>query len=621
MTLLNPLALLFGLVIGVLLLLHFQRRAKRIYRVANPELWRAGGEVKDTRPILKRIEKSWLLLLQILFLAAVVLALARPAIRLWTSQARTVVLVMDCSASMAAHERGGTRFDLARAQAVALLDQLGRNDHVVIVQARPQPVLTSYKGSETNTLRSALNSISPTQAPVDLYAAVVLGLSVALQGEPCEVLVFSDGTRGAHLPETLPAGRIHYMSFGETDNNVAITRLAVRNQPYSAYDHEAYAEIANFSNRPQAFGFRITFENQELLTEPVSLAPAQRKSFVVQPPAGKEGVLRASIDVRDDLDADNQAYAVLSPARISVLLVTGGNIFLEKALQVNPQITCRVLKPGACSPEELAKSYDVRILDGYVPADPPPGNYWIIRSSAAASGGRASLVRGILNLVFTRSAHPIAAYVDLGNVVIDEGYPVTVPPGGIGLIVGNDQTLLAVSESGAGKAVESGFDLRASNLPLTLSFPVLVSNIVHWLSGISDDAGNQAASGAPIQLRLMDPQTGNWADITTPQGTAVAANTAGGMLTFAGTETTGIYTIRDGGEVRRVAVNLFDASESDIKPVAARENEMNLPAGSLVLERSGLEIWRILLCASIALLVLEWIHFNRKNKGKMLRTS
>ncbi len=614
MTLLNPWALLLGLVIGVLLLLHFRRRTKRVYRVANPEMWRAGGEVKDTRPLLKRIQKSWLLLLQILFLATVVLALARPSLNLWTSPGRTIVLVLDCSASMASRERDGTRFDRARARAISLLDALGRNDRIAIVQARPQPVVHSYRGSEAGSMRSALRAMSPTQAPADLYGAVILGLSALPQGESCEVFVFSDGTRAAQLPGNMPAAHVHYLSFGETGNNVAITRLAVRSQPNSAYDHEAFAEVTNFSGHPQRFALRMTFEDQELLVEQVELAPAQRRPFVCQVPSGKAGALRAAIDVRDDLDADNQAYAVVGSARISVLLVTQGNLFLEKALAVNPQVAYRVLKPEACSAEELAKSYDVRIFDGFVPANLPLGNDWLIRSSASAAAGGATRIRGIHNLVLTRPNHPIASFIELGNVAVDEAWPVTASAGSIALVTGNDLPLLTVTEHGASRTVESGFDLRASNLPLTVQFPVLVSNIVRWLGGAGDDAGNQVVAGSTIELRLMDPRGGTTAEVTDPKGLRTTANLIQGMLSFAGTETTGVYAVRSGGSMRKFAVNLFDASESDIRPVAAGEQTVSPSAGPLTLERSGFELWRILLLVAIAILMLEWLYQKKKRK-------
>lgn len=606
MTLLNPMALLFGLVIGILLLIHFQRRARRLYPVSSPELWQAAAAARDTRPFLKRTRKSWLLLLQIMILSAIILALARPTLRFWITQGRTIVLIMDCSASMATLENGRTRFDLARSLALPLLAEIRGNDLVIVVQARPQPLLDRFKGSDVAGLRRLLDTMVPTHAPVDLHAAVVLALSAAQQAAQPDVFVFSDGTRAARLPESVSGVRVRYLPVGETGNNVAISRFSVRPLPYSMHDREVLAGVANYSGRPQTIRFRIFLDSRELLSETASLEPAGECTFVTQAPAGAEGVLRGELDAGDDLDADNRAYAVLGSSKTSILLVTEGNAFLESALRVNPGVVCRVLKPAACSPKTLAEPYDIRVLDGYVPAQLPPGNYWIIHTPAT-SGRQPLPTRTVGNLVFRRPSHPVAAFVDLRNVMIDEASAVAVPANGTALIAGNGLTVLAVSENGAGRTVESGFDLRSSNLPLTPAFPVLVSNIVNWLSGRPDNAGDQVATGAPITIPRINSGGRGSAEVTLLGGTTSTAAVAAGTLTFAGTETTGIYTVRSGDTLRRFAVNLFDASESDISPApAAAANSGRQLSGTPVLEQGGFEVWRILLCMALALLALEW---------------
>ena len=120
MALMNPTALLYALLIGALVLIHFRRRSRTTIRVSNLQLWQAASQAREAQPMLERPRVNWLLAIQVLFLAAVILALTRPVVWIRGAQPRTVVLVMDGSASMNARERGGTRFDLARAKARAL---------------------------------------------------------------------------------------------------------------------------------------------------------------------------------------------------------------------------------------------------------------------------------------------------------------------------------------------------------------------------------------------------------------------------------------------------------------------------------------------------------------------
>ncbi|MGD0310103.1 MAG: BatA and WFA domain-containing protein [Acidobacteriota bacterium] len=616
MTLLNPIALLYSLLIGVLLLVHFYRRSRRVHWVSNLQLWNSQGATREVRPILQRIKKNLLLILQILFVLAGVLALSRPAIRFWTSAPRSIVLVLDCSASMSAREGGKTRFELARAKAAALLDQVESNDRVFLVQARAQPIVDSYPGAGKNALLRALASITVTQAPADVYGAVILGLSAIPKSEPYQVFVFSDGTQAALLPESLLSERVHYIQTGDTGNNVGISRLAVRSNPFSAYDQEIYVEIANFSERAQAFEFELSLEGSILRREAVNLHAQERRSFTAEVPPGSSGVLKARIDVRDDLDADNQAYAVIYPRTISVLLGTVGNLFLEKALQVNPQVKLSIKRPDECSTAELQKPYDVIVLDGFAPPNLPAGNYLILSNPARAAAEPKAALRNVRNLVLPHPEHPIAAFVDPANIVIDEAIPLAVPALGTVLIEGMGKPLLTASEDGAARTVNLGFDIRASNLPLTVSFPVLISNILNWLSGAPGDPGNQVEAGAPLGWRIPADGRSSEAAIATPQGGVVAAPVTGGVLSFSGTEATGIYTVRCGESVGRFAVNLFSDAESRIAPLSRDWSANANVARQATLAGNSSEIWRLLLYTALAVLFFEWILSYAGNRSK-----
>ena len=218
----------------------------------------------------------------------------------------------------------------------------------------------------------------------------------------------------------------------------------------------------------------------------VSLAPREKKAYAAALPAGREGIIRATIRANDDFDVDNQAYAVAGRRRLSVLLVTEGNLFLEKGLQANPRIIGSVAGPEEWTAASRER-YDVVILDGFVPAELPPANYLVLRY-----GQPAPLLRGIREPVLLRPEHPVTSLVDLSNVVIEEAVAVEVPPSGVALMSGGGQPLMVASEAGAYRTVDVGFDVRASNLPLTPSFPVLLSSTLQWLGSSSTDEGGQS---------------------------------------------------------------------------------------------------------------------------------
>ena len=75
----------------------------------------------------------------------------------------------------------------------------------------------------------------------------------------------------------------------------------------------------------------------------MTLEPNVRRSVVLPFSHTGGGTVAARLKINDDLVADNAAYAVLPPAKkIKVVLVSAGNLFLEKVLRTDPQVDVTV---------------------------------------------------------------------------------------------------------------------------------------------------------------------------------------------------------------------------------------------------------------------------------------
>ena len=78
---------------------------------------------------------------------------------------------------------------------------------------------------------------------------------------------------------------------------------------------------------------------------PLNLAAGERSVQVFEKTSAEGGRLRASIDRADALPADNTAWAILPRrARQKVILVTPGNLFLEKVFEAIPLVDLEVVK-------------------------------------------------------------------------------------------------------------------------------------------------------------------------------------------------------------------------------------------------------------------------------------
>src|SRR5439155_1336569 len=120
--------------VGVLVVLHLYGRRRRTVPVGTLFLWqRVPAEPLDRR----RFRPDLLFVLQLGVLLALIAGFVRPYLEAATPAAERVrlLVVLDVSASMQAREEGGTRFELARRRARALVAQLLTGDEVMLVTA------------------------------------------------------------------------------------------------------------------------------------------------------------------------------------------------------------------------------------------------------------------------------------------------------------------------------------------------------------------------------------------------------------------------------------------------------------------------------------------------------
>src|SRR5207248_11772947 len=112
----------------------------------------------------------------------------------------------------------------------------------------------------------------------------------------------------------------------------------------------------------------------------VSLPPGGENPEIFDlPEPDQPTILRAALDVKDDLVVDNQAVMLLTPRRlVKALLVTEGNFHLEAAIKVDPDVDLSKMKPGGFTKPD---GFDVVIFDGAAPPKLAEGNYLFVNCS------------------------------------------------------------------------------------------------------------------------------------------------------------------------------------------------------------------------------------------------
>ena len=135
---LNPSAFYLLAFLPIVVLLHFLKLRRQRHVVPSVMLWLEAIEDLKANVPFQRLRNSLLLPLQILFLLVVVGGVARPALRQLGGLAEQSIVIIDTSASMGATDLGETRLDVAKAEALKLINQLGVNGQMMIMDtSRP----------------------------------------------------------------------------------------------------------------------------------------------------------------------------------------------------------------------------------------------------------------------------------------------------------------------------------------------------------------------------------------------------------------------------------------------------------------------------------------------------
>ncbi|NNG00026.1 MAG: VWA domain-containing protein [Desulfobacteraceae bacterium] len=610
MTLINPTALWLLSLIPVVVLIHSLKPKPRQLDVSSLFLLEEALSAKGGGLNLRKIVVNNLpLLLQILIILAATAGLADPV---WEFQEKTtsdMVVVIDTSASMKARTEAGTRFDQARAAALALTDTLADGHRMLIIEAGRKAVIKSVFTADNGKIRETLNSLTATDVTGDFEKAVFLALSFLDMEKRDTLHLITDGTRE---PMERIRGLYPYMSVtqvSEKSDNVGITRFEFRSELMAEDQYQIFLSIQNFNPVAVDFPVRITIDNTVVATFPYHLEPGEEKRFVFPYRGLIAGAAKVAIDRPDDLEADNNAYAVLSRSPdIWVLLASGGNYFIEQILAAYPNVKInRIDRIVPSSWEQQVRSNDIVIIDRM---DFPPvatGNFLLINAfSRDIPIRRTGTVRHSVVTDWDRR-HPVTQQVDLDAIAIRDA----------ALIQGHDDVRPLVMSAQTGlihsyqtdnlKAVFIGFDPSNSDLPYRVAFPVLMSNVINWLYPDKlNRSSSQVKSGhtikIPLDTRVREVRVRN------PAGKWTRHAVATTPFLFQGTTDVGLYTILAGKKRRYFAVNLLSPHESDINAAHIETNtEAVEGAEAEPVATVRKSFWFYLIFGAAIILLGEWV--------------
>jgi Ca-activated chloride channel homolog len=597
-----------GAAIVLLYLLKLRRREQTVSSVI---LWQdAVADIQANAPFQK-LKKNLLLLLQLVILLMLVAATGRPFVRVRGVSENKIVVILDASASMRATDISPSRFEAAKARAKEIVSRMGHGDTMLLISASAKARVTAPFTADKRLLASAISNLKPVGTPCNMHQAMALALSLVRgrSAVPARIVVISDGGFG---PMTdLPAGsaKVEFVSIGKRCDNVAITGLASRKT--LSGDQQLFIGLRNFSTRERKSNLEIYLGDQLLDIRELSLTPGETKQEILKETTRFSGRITAKLDISDDLAADNTGTVYLSKSRrISILLVSKGNIFLQNALNLDPRTQ---LTRAQAVPSDFSEGkYDMVVFDRVAPpASLPLGGYLLLDTDAAEGPARTDEPVSRPTIVDFDRMHPAVAYVDFGGVRILQAHYLRPTPWASAIIEGTGGPLGVAGSKNGRRFVQLSWNLLDSDFPLRVAFPVFIANCLDWLvPPDGDEAGQSVRTGQPVYIDV--PPNTERLSITNPDGQRREVRVTQSPMPFDDTERIGVYSVQAKGLRREFACNLSSASESEILPSKAiRLGGRSFASSGGPVQTSSEFYWPLILLA-LAALAFEWYAYHRR---------
>jgi len=600
----------------------FRRKAKRV-QVSTLLFFRSLAREHHESAWLRRLKRLLALLMTLFIILCAVLALARPYREGGGDIPKSLVILLDRSASMSAvNEDGVTRLDEARK---LLKDRLRPLPDNVVASLIFYDAKTEVAQSRSTNRREMLRLIDQARVmPVEDRPEEALSVArrLAALDSPAEIWVATDDkdgaavkteTGGSDAPDEAKTAAVRYLDVAlPKPLNVGITAFQIRPAPLARNRFEVFVEVsASASNeKPVETNLEARLDGRPVQLRQLDLKPGESSRLVLPLEGGKgqrvEMELRTTGDV---LGLDNVAVALLPETKPLVVgwFADAPDPFTELALQsMLAEERIQVLKGGAKDWPPKEKP-DVYVFENWVPAEWPTDRPVLALNPPSSSGpvhakklDRAvpyDMIRAV------QPEHPLLFRVTSTRVAVTQTTVLNVSDTLETLWMAGQEPVLCAGEAGGQRVVVTAFvPGKSEQLALLSAFPLLIGNAIYWCAENHDSLASIKPQHSG-DLVPVDPGMVKWRAWDGSQFVETSEEAAGGWLELG---RVGVYETAAG---KSHASLLLSARETSL---AATEVSQAADGNGGSRWAAGGNWWSVLLWSVLGVLLLESWLFHRQ---------
>ena len=492
----NMWPLAFLVLIPVIIILYLLKQKAVDTPFSSNLLWQEIYRNLEAKTPFEKLKQNILMYLQLFLMMLLIFALMAPMLKRGGLAGENVVIVVDTSASMEYRYDGeDSRLDYSIRKAKQEIDGLSEAAVVTLISCDGEANVV-YQGSDKKTLKSRLAKLEVSNEAGTFNQAVNVVNSLITGMENVQVICYTDTEFDSKelIRSNKEASLVVESVYSEGEN------CSVDYVNYTMGDKgiEALCKITNYGKQDVVQDVSLYVDDAIADVQEASV-PAGESTTVYFSPQNisleESAVLKAELSARDDLNADNsQSIEAVSAVEKKILLLSEGNVFLEKALSLDENT--KVYKSDDINVlKQTEEPFDLYVFDGIaLPEDFDMAAFQkaaVLFINYQSGFGETPFfhsegeVKDAL-LHFTESE--VTDYVKDYSFGITKAFTYGLPEGAVPFAATEDgKTVGCLGSMNGVRFAILGFDIHNTDLALQTEFPIFMSQLTEQLLGAAGE--------------------------------------------------------------------------------------------------------------------------------------